>query len=255
MLHLQKCKYSSVILFFFPPSSSSSLEVSVTQHSGEAQRHSQGLWRRGGIWTRTLLKSVLTLIITLYAGSSPGTSLLALCLLVYLVAREKGKKHERTHNNPLIQACPITKTIAFEFFVLVFQFEFFSPFGATWKLCGGCVNLFSSSLCPFHLAQYDARSRNIQKPHIKQKINRNRKGLNLRTRFPSFVFASVLKRVQFLLFNGLCTIQNGYKSRYLQATCEQSWIQYTKTPSATAQEPLINNRPRDISQSSLNGRA
>lgn len=102
-------------------------------HGSVAQRRSQELWRRGGIWTRTLLKSLLTLIITLYAGSSPGTSLLALCLLVYLVAREKGKKHERTHNNPLIHACPFTKTTA-QHFQIILAFEFsFLPLSQTKK--------------------------------------------------------------------------------------------------------------------------
>lgn len=43
----------------------------------------------------------------------------------------------------------------------------------------------------------------------------------------------------FLLFHGLCKIQNGCKSQYLQVTCE-SWTQNTKTASAAAQEPLIN---------------
>lgn len=68
--------------------------------------------------------------------------------------------------------------------------------------------------------------------------------------FKCFVFAPPLRKEQILLFNGLCSIQAGYKSPNLQATCEQYWIRYTKTASAAAQEPLISNRPQDISQSS-----
>lgn len=62
-----------------------------------------------------------------------------------------------------------------------------------------------------------------------------------------FVFESPMRGVQFLLFDGLRIIQNGYKRLYLQATCEQYWVQYTNTASAAAQEPLINSPPRDIS--------
>lgn len=85
-------------------------------------------------------------------------------------------------------------------------------------------------------------------------MSKNKNAQTPKMQVSSFVCAPLLRRVQILLFNGLCTIQNGYKRPYLQATCEQYCMQYTKTGSAAAQEPLINSRPQDISQN-LNGGA
>ncbi len=81
-----------------------------------------------------------------------------------------------------------------------------------------------------------------RRPQIKPKIHKSKKRSNLETHVSSFVFESLMRSVQFLSFNGLSTIQDGYKGPYLQATCEQYCIQSTKTASAVACSRALNQQ-------------
>lgn len=133
----KKCKDSSVILF------SASLEVSVAQHAARrcSSKALPGIAREG--WDLNTNPSEISadtyhhFVCRQFSRDQPVSFVFA-CLPC-----SKGE-HKRTHNNPLIRACPITAAAVFKLF-LHLDFHFCCSTlheKSCWKVCKSIVFLF-----------------------------------------------------------------------------------------------------------------